>query len=127
RWLDDERLPDHFAHGDLRGEMRFSVEITPDRSGCGGTKVIGMWWHLAHYRSRRCHESHTSIQTRIEPRGYVPDASVDQTQVGRSRREDVGRTGFLWFSAHWNGSWAVVTGTTRHLDSCTTAELVDSA
>jgi hypothetical protein len=27
--------------------MRFSDQITPDRSGCGGTKVIGTWWHLA--------------------------------------------------------------------------------
>ena len=28
--------------------MRFSVQITHERSGCGGTRVIGMWWHLAH-------------------------------------------------------------------------------
>src|SRR5262249_10254553 len=34
---------------------------------------------------------------------------------------------FLWFSANCDGSWAVVIGTTRHPDSCTTAELADSA
>jgi hypothetical protein len=33
--------------------MRFLVQITPDRSGCGGTKVIGTWWHLAYYRWRQ--------------------------------------------------------------------------
>jgi hypothetical protein len=54
-------------------------------------------------------------------------ASVGSTEVGRSRGEGVGRSGFFWSSANCNGGWAVVTGTTRDLDSCMTAELLNSA
>ena len=36
RWPDDERLPGHFAHGDLRGGMRF---FSPDYTGAIGMMV----------------------------------------------------------------------------------------